>query len=96
MTIVASVISFSSYGYGTVAPLPSASNSWEIEYARYLAEKESFGDPASLSPPEMLPAEDTWEAQYAAYCAEKEAKLNAKEQQQAYQNFNPEEEAKSD
>lgn len=71
-----------------VEPLPSSASSWEIEYTRYLAEKESCAEPRS--PPQILPTEDTWEAQYAAYCAEKEAKFNALEQQQ-FQNSDPEE-----
>lgn len=62
--------------------MPDGSD-WEIEYARYLAEKESSTKSTNSAPSQMIEAEDTWEAQYAAYCAEKEAKLNAQDQEQS-------------
>ena len=54
-------------------------DSWQSDYAAYLAEKEAASPPQSNR--ERPASEETWEVQYAAYCAEKEAQLDRAERE---------------
>ena len=56
--------------------------SWRVEYAKYLAEKETGQKLAANQQANQNENEPTWEEQYAAYCAEKEAKLQILEERQ--------------
>jgi NAD(P)H-hydrate epimerase len=57
---------------------------WEIEYAKYLAEKEQ--EQTSEANQSTNKNEATWEEQYAAYCAEKEAQLQLIDEQKRQGN----------
>ena len=54
-------------------------DSWQADYAAYLAEKEAAS--AAQSNHKGPASEETWEVQYAAYCAEKEARLDRAERE---------------